>query len=149
MGLMSNGMDEQQGTSDDFQVASYSVLVSEQSAQDIQPTPVPAQINLAENTGAITGTVEDATGAVIPNAEIEATREETGEKFVADTDEAGRFAVKDLKPGTYKVVGYSQGFQALMLTAVPVQAGTLTEVTSSFPLPRLEDAPKPSFSDQT
>ncbi len=127
--VMSAGMDKQPGTSDDFQVAGYSVLVSEQSAKDEKPIKAPTEMNLAQNTGAITGTVEDMTGAVIANATVEARREGTDEKLSTQTDNNGRFELKDLKPGTYQLVSLSQGFQSLRVTAVPVQAKAVTEIS--------------------
>ena len=127
--VMSAGMDKQAGTNDDFQVAGYSVLVSEQSAKDDRKIKAPVEMNLAEDTGAITGTIEDQTGAVIANATVEATREGTDEKFSARSDNNGRFELKDLRPGTYQVVSSSQGFQSLAVTSVPVQANAVTEIS--------------------
>jgi hypothetical protein len=127
--LMSPGLDHQPGTADDFQVASYSVLVAEQSANDNKPVQSSPKLNLADNTGAITGTVEDPSGAVIANAIVEATREVTGEKSSTQTDNNGRFELKDLKPGMYRVASSSKGFQSLVVAAVPVQSGTVTEIS--------------------
>jgi hypothetical protein len=127
--LMSAGLDHQPGTADDFQVANYSVLVAEQSAKDDNPVSASPKLALTDNTGAITGTVEDPSGAVIANARVEATREGTGEKSSTQTDNNGRFELKDLKPGTYQVVSMAQGFRTLAVAAVPVQSGTVTEIS--------------------
>jgi hypothetical protein len=127
--VMSAGPDGKPNTPDDFQVANYSILVSEQSANDTTPRPAPPGMSLAENTGAISGTVVDPTGAVIVNAQVEATLEGTEQKHDARTDSAGRFELKDLQPGVYDIRAYVQGFKALEVKAVLVQATNVTEVS--------------------
>jgi len=126
--LMSPGPDKQPGTGDDFQVASYSVLVSEQSAKDAIPQPAPARMSLTANTGAIAGTVIDPSEAVIINAVVQATREGTGEQYSTRTDSRGNFEIKDLKPGTYTLESSAPGFQTLRVAAVPVNSMQLTQV---------------------
>jgi hypothetical protein len=125
--LMSTGPDRQANTKDDFEVASYSVLVSEQGAKDQSPTPTPG-VSLAEGAGAIAGTVLDASGAVIVGAEVEAAREGTDEKHSVRTDSTGRFELTDLKPGTYQLVVWARGFQRIAVVAVPVHLTLVTEV---------------------
>jgi hypothetical protein len=127
--VMSAGPDGKPNTPDDFQVANYSILVSEQSANDATPRPAPPGMSLAENTGAISGTVVDPTGAVIVNAQVEATLEGTEQKHGATTDSAGRFELKDLQPGVYDIRADAQGFKALEVKAVLVQATNVTEVS--------------------
>jgi len=127
--LMSPGPDKQRGGNDDFQVASYSVLVSEQSAKDAKPEPPPAQINLTANTGAITGTVVDPSGAVIAGALVQATREGTGEIYSTHSDSSGRFELKDMKPGNYQMEASAQGFQTIRVASVSVQSMQQTELS--------------------
>jgi len=127
--VLSAGPDGKLGTPDDFQVASYSILVSEQSANDAVPQPAPTGMSLASDTGAITGIVVDPTGAVIPSATVEATLEDTDEKHTAITDSMGRFELKDLRPGVYDIKAYAPGFRALEVRAVLVQATNLTQIS--------------------
>jgi hypothetical protein len=127
--LMSPGPDKQRGGNDDFQVASYSVLVSEQSAKDANPEPPPAQINLTANTGAITGIVADPSGAVIAGALVQATREDTGEIWSTRSDSSGRFELKDMRPGNYQVEASAQAFQTIRVTSVSVRSMQQTELT--------------------
>jgi hypothetical protein len=55
------------------------------------------------STGALRGTVWDAQGAAITNADIVVISVETGTRYHAATDSAGRFAVDLLPPGQYAV----------------------------------------------
>lgn len=127
--IMSAGPDGKTDTPDDFQVAEYSVLLSEQSATDLVAQPAPASMSLAANTGAITGIVLDVTGAVIPNATVEVTNEDTGEKRTANTNDMGRFELKDLHPGIYDIRATAAGFRMLEVKAVQVQATNVLQVS--------------------
>jgi len=130
--LMSPGPDKQRGGNDDFQVASYSVLVSEQGAKSANSEPPPTQINLTANTGAITGTVVDPSGAVIAGALVQATREGTGELYSTHSDNGGRFELRDMKPGNYHVEASAQGFQTIRVASVSVQFTEQTELSFKF-----------------
>jgi len=61
-------------------------------------------------TGSIGGTVTDTTGAVVPNASIEATAVDTGVVSKTTSNEAGFYAIRFLSIGNYKVVISAQGF---------------------------------------
>src|SRR4051794_12311926 len=61
-------------------------------------------------TGSITGTVTDATGAVVPNAKVTVTDISRGFEFTANTDESGTFVARNLPPSTYSVRVEATGF---------------------------------------
>jgi hypothetical protein len=65
----------------------------------------------AQAVGAITGTVTDPTGAVIPGAKVTATRVETGVAQYTVTTSVGTYTIPSLVVGTYKVVAEAQGFK--------------------------------------
>ncbi len=125
--VMSAGNDKTQDTDDDFQVAAYTVLLSGQGSHDQKPVPE-VKINLMAGDGALTGTVTDPTGAVIPDAIVEAIRDGSGETTTVKTNEDGRFELINLKPGIYKLLCKGSGFQLLTVSAVPVQAEVVTSV---------------------
>src|SRR5258706_5918443 len=62
----------------------------------------------------ITGTVKDPSGGVVPGAHIEITGEGISQPIVLSTDESGKFAVPDLKPGKYSVRVTKDGFGPLV-----------------------------------
>jgi hypothetical protein len=73
---------------------------------------------LAQAVGAITGTVSDSTGAVIANAKVTATREDTKVSQVATTSGAGEFLIPNLPVGTYTVTAESIGFALKSISGI-------------------------------
>jgi len=63
------------------------------------------------NNATLTGTVADATGAVLPGVSITATNNATGVVSTAITNESGAYNILGLIPGTYSVSGELPGFQ--------------------------------------
>src|ERR1043166_912239 len=59
----------------------------------------------------LTGTVTDATGAVLPGVSITATNNATGVVSTVITNEAGAYTIQSLLPGTYTVSSELPGFQ--------------------------------------
>jgi len=60
---------------------------------------------------AITGTVTDSTGAVLPNAKVTAIQKNTSITRVDRTNGTGQFNVSSIPPGTYTVTVEAQGFK--------------------------------------
>src|SRR5437762_8507741 len=76
----------------------------------------------AQETGTISGTAVDKTGAVIANVAVTATNSATGLRREATTNAQGAFTLSSLPPGTYNVDGKAQGFKASQLTGVVLHA---------------------------
>jgi outer membrane receptor protein involved in Fe transport len=62
------------------------------------------------DTGRISGTVKDSSGAVIPHAAVVATHTETGETTTATTDASGVYTFASLLAGTYNITATAKGF---------------------------------------
>jgi len=62
------------------------------------------------STGQIAGAVKDQSGAVVPNARIEARNTANGFKQGATTSESGEFRLVLLPPGAYEMTATAQGF---------------------------------------
>ena len=60
--------------------------------------------------GAITGLVQDSSGAVLPNAQVTLTNVETGLVLHTQTDNSGNYVFSPIKIGTYKVQATATGF---------------------------------------
>src|ERR1700690_1000193 len=68
------------------------------------------------DTGTITGTATDATGAVIPGANVEATNTENGLKLTGITNGAGEFRILAVPRGPYTVSITAKGFKSQSAT---------------------------------
>ena len=72
--------------------------------------------------GAVSGTVTDTTGLVLPGVTVEA-RAPGGPPLTAATDGAGAFTLAGLEAGTYELTFTLPGFQAVVRGGVAVGAG--------------------------
>ena len=63
------------------------------------------------NVGGITGTVRDASGAVIPEADVEAVNQATQVRQKAVTNRSGIYTIPLLQIGNYTVTVSKAGFQ--------------------------------------
>ncbi len=72
-------------------------------------------------TGALTGTVTDSTGAVVPNVGVTATNTGTGQDRSTTTAADGVFSIGLLSPGIYRVKFSSSGFKTADVNNVTVQ----------------------------
>ncbi|MGB6690247.1 MAG: TonB-dependent receptor [Terracidiphilus sp.] len=73
-------------------------------------TPVASAQNAT--TGALSGVVEDGTGAVVPGATVSITDTSTDAKQAVVSNAEGRYTVGLLKPGLYKVSASAAGMQS-------------------------------------
>jgi Carboxypeptidase regulatory-like domain/TonB dependent receptor-like, beta-barrel len=105
--------------------------------------------------GTILGTVTDATGAVVPGAQVTIVEEGTGITNVIQTDAAGNYIRPLLKPGSYRVEVEAQGFKKGIQSGVVLESqgraqanfnlevGAVTEtieVTAQLPALQTESA---------
>ncbi len=63
------------------------------------------------DTGALTGTVKDSSGAVVANVEVTATSEATGAQRTVKTGAAGIYRIPLLPPGSYRIEAKGSGFK--------------------------------------
>jgi Carboxypeptidase regulatory-like domain len=79
-------------------------------------------------TGQITGTIKDATGAVVPGATVVATGELTGSKRESITGKDGSFVIPLLPVSTYSVTATLQGFRPAKRTGVRLSVDQVARV---------------------
>src|SRR4029079_5360614 len=83
----------------------------------------------AGSTGAISGTVRDEKGAIVPGAQIEVVNSTTGvTERTTTSDGSGNFGVSQLPPGTYKLIVTGAGFSKAELPDVKVNVTETTTV---------------------
>jgi hypothetical protein len=75
-------------------------------------------------TTSLSGTVTDASGAIIPGANVAVKNVATGTSFETVTNENGYFSVPALNPGTYSVTVTLMGFKTAVANDVRVNAST-------------------------
>ncbi|MBI3683546.1 MAG: TonB-dependent receptor [Acidobacteria bacterium] len=73
------------------------------------------------DTGAISGVVTDATGAIVPNAKVTVTGVETGVQTPLVTNSAGFYSAPALKSGKYSVTVVAQGFRTATRTGIEIR----------------------------
>ncbi|MGI4829411.1 MAG: carboxypeptidase regulatory-like domain-containing protein [Janthinobacterium lividum] len=78
--------------------------------------------------GAIAGTVEDPSNAVVPKATVTVHNNGTNAEHQLTADESGYFKAPLLEPGTYTVTIAAPGFAGYKADNVTVQVGQLTEL---------------------
>ena len=91
-------------------------------------TGAPEAVAQAPGTGAISGTVLDPSGAVVPNAQVSVVNESTGFSRALATASDGLFRATLMPPGSYFIEIRAQGFGTQTLQSVRVFASEITTV---------------------
>lgn len=79
-------------------------------------TRLPAQVD----TGGLTGTVKDPTGAVVPNANVTLTNVATGVATSTISTSTGTYSLGGIRPGTYMLQVNATGFQEFIAKGLEV-----------------------------
>ena len=100
------------------------------------------------NTGTISGTTADQTGAVLPGVTVRATNSGTNLTREVLTNESGQFQLTFLPVGTYDVTAEFPGFRSEIRSGVTVQTDQRATISFSLEVGQLtesitvsEDAP--------
>src|SRR4029453_8281052 len=91
-------------------------------------------------TSSISGTVTDASGAVIPGADVTVKNNATGAEATAVTAENGTFSVPALNAGIYTVTVKLTGFKTAVLKDVVANAGVPASVRAALEVGGLEES---------
>src|SRR5215813_13614145 len=94
-------------------------------APQIPQASLGATLGFTSGGGAIEGVVRDMNGSAIPNATIKATQTSTGAEITATTDANGRYRLRGLPPGTYRVRVDIPGFKSAVIERLNLASGTL------------------------
>jgi hypothetical protein len=84
------------------------------------------------DTGVITGTVVDASGAAVPNANISIVQTETNFHFNTVANGEGIYRVQSLQPGPYTVTFEAPGFKRLVQANVTLRVGDVLPVNAKM-----------------
>ena len=78
---------------------------------------------LATTTAALSGTVADPGGALIPQAKVTLTSPETGTSRESSTNDSGRYSFNQLPPGIYSLAVKMDGFRPYAQNGILFDAG--------------------------
>src|SRR5437868_10847553 len=81
------------------------------------------QLAIAQNTGTISGSIHDSTGAVVPGASVTLKNVETGISRVLTADSQGRYQAPNLNVGSYEVQVVVSGFQTERRSGIDLAVG--------------------------
>lgn len=84
--------------------------------------------------GTITGTVTDASGAVISDAAVTLTNLDNGEKHSIQTNASGNYTFVNLLPGRYKIEGEKAGFKKFVREPIDVEIESGLRVDIALPI---------------
>ncbi len=82
-----------------------------------------AGIGQSGTSSAISGTVTDSSGALVPNAAVNATETSTKAVRAGITDASGHYLFSQVNPGTYQVTVQASGFAAASSAPTLVEVG--------------------------
>src|ERR1039458_688350 len=85
-----------------------------------------------QNRGSITGTLRDATGAVLPNAEVAVTDVGTGVTLKTATNASAHYLVAGLPAATYNLKITATGFKAFETTGIVLPVGEKARVDATL-----------------
>src|SRR5215831_7217798 len=83
-------------------------------------------------TGAISGSVTDTSGAVVPGATVVAINETTGFQRATAAGSAGEYTIVGLQPGTYTVTAEHSGFKKFTVRGLVLQVDQNARVDVHF-----------------
>jgi hypothetical protein len=90
--------------------------------------------------GSVSGTVKDASGAVVPNADVRAINVETGVRHPATTNGQGFYSFANLPIGRYDIAIQKTGFKPYQRIGVTVDANSTLTVDVALAVGDRSDA---------
>jgi outer membrane receptor protein involved in Fe transport len=94
----------------------------------------------AQSNAAVSGVVQDSSGAVVPGAQIQVTNQLTGLVFSGASDDAGRFTIQRLPVGEYKLTARKDGFQQFVTEAFRLDADQTRSITVTLAIGNAAEA---------
>jgi Carboxypeptidase regulatory-like domain/TonB dependent receptor len=79
-------------------------------------------------TSSLTGVVTDPSGALIPQSRVEATDQDKGFTYSATTGSDGRYVLRNLPPGNYRLTVTAPGLRTGTRTGISLAVGQNAEV---------------------
>ncbi|HEX8495225.1 MAG TPA: MG2 domain-containing protein [Pyrinomonadaceae bacterium] len=126
--LRSSGADGTQGTPDDFSVADFSRILTEQTAIQAHPQPARPVMIYSGATGAVSGTIVDMEDRPIAGVKVTATHLGLSREYVVSSDDEGRYLLLNLPVGLYHLEFTASGFSTSIVEQVPIHSSNTTRL---------------------
>lgn len=94
----------------------------------------------AQGTVTIFGSVQDKTGAVVPNVEVTVTNTLTGVSRAVRSNDTGNYIASQLPVGVYSVRAQAQGFKTFLQDKIQVQVDENRQVNISLEVGSLSES---------
>src|SRR5215475_13370962 len=75
------------------------------------------------DTATISGTITDASGAIVPGAQVMVVNTETNFESLTTTNSDGFFRIPSLRPGPYRVTVKAAGFKTSIRGGIDLRVG--------------------------
>ncbi len=89
--------------------------------------------------GSLVGTVEDQSGAIVPNAKISITNKATGFSRDTVTDDGGRYSAVSIPGGNYTVKATASGFKTITRSNIDVTVNTVARIDLKLEIGAITD----------
>lgn len=96
------------------------------------PAFLALSIASAQDTGVLTGTVTDSTGAVVAEAQVTAVNTATNFETTTATNGEGLYRLPFLRPGTYRVRISANGFKSFVRDNVDLRVGATLPINATM-----------------
>jgi hypothetical protein len=97
-------------------------------------------LGLAQEFGAVAGSVRDSTGAAVAGVTVEAASPALIERTrTAVSDESGQYRVEQLRPGVYTVTFKLSGFSTVRREGIEISAGFTAPVNASLSIGAVQE----------
>ena len=90
-------------------------------------------------TGRLTGTIRDATEAVVPEVRINVVEIDTGLEWIALSDMTGTYTFPALPRGTYRLTAVLPGFKTLVSNEVALSANQVVRIDGTLELGSIDE----------
>jgi hypothetical protein len=96
----------------------------------VSGSPIKAQTS----KGALAGVIRDASGAVIGNADVTVTNEQTTETRQTKSNAEGEYRVDAISAGSYSIRAEAAGFQSIYIKGLKVNPSVITSYDAILPV---------------
>jgi hypothetical protein len=93
----------------------------------------------AQQRAQVSGTIADATGAILAGAQVSIVNEANGIRRVTRSNQEGGYAVGSLQPGSYKITIRRDGFQTVARLGVDLDKNRAARVDFTLPLGSMQE----------